>query len=45
MDTVRVQPASPGHPQRDLFPQIGMGDAPKLNGAASTPALTAGAKP
>lgn len=43
MDTVRVQPASPGHPQRDLFPQIGMGDAPKQNGAA-TPA-PAGAKP
>ncbi len=42
MDTVRVQPASPGHPQRDLFPQIGMGDAPKLNGAAPAPA---GAKP
>ena len=42
MDTVRVQPASPGHPQRDLFPQIGMGDAPRLNGAAPAPA---GAKP
>ncbi|MDB5974621.1 MAG: biopolymer transporter ExbD [Nevskia sp.] len=40
MDTVRVQAGTPGHPQRDLFPQIGMGDAPKLNGAAP-----AGAKP
>ena len=45
MDTVRVQPGSPGHPQRDLFPQIGMGDAPRLNGAAPASAPTAGAKP
>jgi biopolymer transport protein ExbD len=29
MDTVRLQPSSPGHPQRDLFPQISMGDAPQ----------------
>jgi biopolymer transport protein ExbD len=41
MDTVRVQPGVPGHPQRDLFPQIGMGDAPLLNNTAAA----AGAKP
>jgi len=35
MDTVRLQPGIPGRPQRDLFPQIGMGDAPKLNTAAA----------
>ncbi len=40
MDTVRVQPGIPGRAQRDLFPQIGMGDAPKLNDAA-----TVGVKP
>jgi hypothetical protein len=43
MDTVRVQPASPGHPQRDLFPNIGMGDAPKIAGAANGAAAPAAA--
>jgi biopolymer transport protein ExbD len=38
MDAVRLQAGTPGHPQRDLFPQIAMGDAP--NAAAAT-----GAKP
>lgn len=41
MDTVRVQAASPGHPQRDLFPMISMGDAPQAAapaGAAAPPA-------
>jgi biopolymer transport protein ExbD len=47
MDTVRVQAASPGHPQRDLFPQIGVGDAPHLGGAAAAApaAAPAGGKP
>jgi len=46
MDTVRVQPGipaqpgAPARPQRDLFTEIGMGDAPVLNNAAG-----AGAKP
>ena len=43
MDTVRVQAGTPGHPQRDLFPQIGMGDAPKTAGAAAA-APAGGAK-
>lgn len=46
MDTVRVQAGSPGHPQRDLFPQIGVGDAPHPNGGAAAPAAApAGGKP
>lgn len=40
MDTVRLQPGTPGHPQRDLFPQIAMGDAPQPGAAPA-----AGAKP
>jgi len=35
MDAVRLQPAGPGHPARDLFPQISVGDAPQ---AAAAPA-------
>jgi len=46
MDTVRLQPGTPGHPQRDLFPQIGVGDAPKTAAAGAAPAAPAGgAKP
>jgi biopolymer transport protein ExbD len=50
MDTVRLQPASPGHPQRDLFPLISMGDAPQLNaptvpGGAPAPAPAAPTAP
>jgi biopolymer transport protein ExbD len=41
MDTVRLQPASPGHPQRDLFPLISMGDAPQ-NGSPAGAAPAAG---
>jgi biopolymer transport protein ExbD len=37
MDIVRIQPASPGHPQRDLFPQIGLGDAPKPGATGAAP--------
>ena len=41
MDVVRLQPGTPGHPQRDLFPQIAMGDAPQPGAAAAA----GGAKP
>ena len=34
MDVVRLQPGEPGHPPRDLFPQISMGDAPADTAAA-----------
>ncbi|MDR3416193.1 MAG: biopolymer transporter ExbD [Nevskia sp.] len=43
MDTVRVQPAGPGHPQRDLFPQIAVGDAPQAAPAAAAPQPAAAA--
>jgi hypothetical protein len=36
MDAVRTQPSRPGHPARDLFPQISVGDAPQA-AAGGTP--------
>lgn len=35
MDTVRIEVGTPGHPQRDLFPQIGVGDAPRTAAGAA----------
>jgi biopolymer transport protein ExbD len=45
MDTVRLQPGTAGQPQRDLFPQISMGDAPQTAASAAPAAAAAGGKP
>ncbi|MBV8063861.1 MAG: biopolymer transporter ExbD [Nevskia sp.] len=48
MDAVRLQAGTPGHPQRDLFPQIAVGDAPNPGtgpGIGPAPAAPGGAAP
>jgi biopolymer transport protein ExbD len=37
MDTVRLQPGGNGKPERELFPQISMGDAPPQTTAGGAP--------
>jgi biopolymer transport protein ExbD len=45
MDTVRLQPGTPGHPQRDLYPEISMGDAPQTAGSPASPVAAPAAAP